>query len=172
MSLQIRRIILRFLAFILLQVLVLKQINLGGAEFNYFSILIYPVTILLLPIHINKTFLLLISFLVGITVDLFYNSPGVHAGALVFMAFLRPYVLKYLEPSSHYGSTDMPYATKFGLLWYMRYIGILLFIFLFTYFSIEIFTFFYFKTILLKTIFSFIISFGFLLIHQMLFNPK
>jgi rod shape-determining protein MreD len=164
--------IVRILIFVVLQVLIFKQISLGGEDFRYFHLLIYPVAIILLPIDTPKVAVLLIAFITGLTVDVFYDSPGLHASALVLMAFLRPSTLRALAPDTGYSKATYPVASSFGLLWYIQYAGILLGVFLFTYFSLEAFTFYYIGSILLKTIFSFIASFALLILHQILFNPK
>ena len=89
--------IIRFLLYILLQVLVLKEINLVGTNHNYVFIIIYPVAILTLPIKIPQFFIILIAFAIGFIVDLFYMSPGVHAGACLWMVLCRPLVLRLFE---------------------------------------------------------------------------
>ena len=164
--------ILRIILFVAMQVLIFKHISLGGEEFRYFHLLIYPVAIILLPIDTPKTAVLLIAFSTGLAVDMFYDSPGLHASALVLMAFLRPYTLRALAPDTGYSKVAYPVASSFGLLWYLQYAGFLLFVFLFTYFSLEAFTLYYIWSILLKTFFSFIASFALLILHQILFNPK
>ena len=172
MNRTVQRNIGRFIFFVLLQVLILKRIHIGGPDFSYFYILIYPIPLLMLPVRTPRIALLIIAFVCGLLIDVFYDSPGVHAGALVFTAFLRPFVLKYLEPDTGYATTDVPVASRFGLIWYLQYSGILLLIFLLVYFSLEMFSYVFWTTILLKTIFSFIISLALVIIHQILFNPR
>lgn len=166
------RNITRIILFVLIQVLVFKQIALGGAEFNYFHILVYPIAIMLLPIDTPNTLVLLIAFVVGLSVDMFYDSPGLHAASLVFMAFLRPLVLRALTPDTGYMKNSFPVASFFGLLWYIQYTGILLFIFCFMYFSLEAFTMVYILSILLKTFFSFLVSYAIIILHQIILNPR
>lgn len=164
--------IIRIIVAGLLQVLVFKQIQLGGADFNYFHLLVYPVVIMLLPINLPSVIVLLVSFVTGLGVDAFYDTPGLHAGALVMMGFSRPAVLRFLAPDSGYTKTMHPVANNFGLLWYIQYTSILLFIFLLTYFSLEAFTPVYISSILIKTFLSFIASFVIILLHQIIMNPK
>lgn len=170
-SLTVRNII-RTILFILVQVLVFKQVALGGADFNYFHIIIYPLAILLLPIDTPKPLVLLIAFAVGLLVDVFYDSIGLHAAALVFMAYLRPVVLRALQPDTGYKKNAFPVASVFGLLWYLQYSGFLLFVFLLVYFSFEAFTPVYIGSILLKTFLSFLVSFALVILHQIIVNPK
>ncbi|MBW2936830.1 rod shape-determining protein MreD [Aureisphaera sp. CAU 1614] len=81
----------RFLVLILLQVVLLDHINFLG----YVNPYLYIYFILLYPLTGNKSLLILLSFLLGLSVDMFNNSGGIHAGASVFIAWIRPLVLKY-----------------------------------------------------------------------------
>jgi hypothetical protein len=164
--------ILRFILIVLLQGLILRRIAMGGAHFNYIFILIYPILIFLLPMKTSRSLLLIIGFILGCLVDLFYDSFGVHMIACVFAAFLRPWVLKTLEPRGGYPVNSSPTARHFGLRWFMQYSGILLFLFLFFYFSVEVFTYARFGEIMLKTLSSFVVSFLVILFYITIFNPR
>ena len=81
---------IRFISLVLLQVLVLNHINL----FGYLNPLVYIVWVFLFPIRKNKTLFLLASFSLGISVDFFSDSGGIHAAATLFIAFVRLPILK------------------------------------------------------------------------------
>lgn len=164
--------IIRFGVIILLQGLILRRIALGGTQFNYISILFYPVLIALLPMKTPRSAMLFIGFALGMILDLFYDSLGVHASACVFTAFMRPWVLQLLEPRGGYPVNANPTKRDFGPAWFTQYIGILLILHLTFYFCIEVFTFAYLGQILLKIVSSFIVSLGAILIFMFLFNPK
>lgn len=51
--------------------------------------------IILYPVNGNKYGILLASFFLGIVMDLFCNSGGVHAAACLVLAFCRPYIFKF-----------------------------------------------------------------------------
>ena len=165
-------LVLRFVFIILLQGLIFQRISLGGPHFNYIAILFYPVLLMLLPMKISRSLLLIIGFALGFAIDMFYESPGVHMSACVFMAFIRPWFLKLMEPRGGYPVNSNPTAHAFGLVWFMQYSGILLFLFLFFYFSVEVFTYFRFFEILLKTLSSFVVSFLAILLYVSIFNPR
>lgn len=55
----------------------------------------YILFIILYPVNGNKSGLLLASFLLGLTMDLFSNSGGIHATACIVLAYLRPYIFKF-----------------------------------------------------------------------------
>jgi len=83
--------IVRFVVLVLVQVLILNHINFLG----YINPYLYPLFILVFPLTGNKGALIFISFILGLTIDLFDNSGGIHAAACVFIAWIRPIVLKY-----------------------------------------------------------------------------
>ena len=76
---------------LLLQVLLLNHINFLG----YINPYLYLLFILLYPFTGNKSLLIFLSFLLGFSVDVFADSGGVHAAASVFVAWLRPWLLKF-----------------------------------------------------------------------------
>lgn len=161
--------ILRFLGLFAVQVLILTNVEINSSYVNLF---IYPLFLLLLPIRIPKVTFLVIAFLLGITIDMFYDSSGVHAAVCVFTAYIRPGVLALLEPRGGYEPSHKPTKNQFGAAWFFQYVGIILFIHLLLVFLLEVFSFVGFGTILLKTILSFIISMILISIYTYLFNPK
>lgn len=118
--------IVRFLALYFLQVLILRPLSIGWEGFFYFNAHIYPLFILLLPLRISKPAMLLLAFLIGIAVDMFYDTPGMHAASLVFMAYARSYVLSYLEPREGYNVNYSPTKKRFGLTWFFQYASIMI----------------------------------------------
>lgn len=164
--------IVRFILLALIQVLVLKRVNLVWGDFRYVHLLIYPLFIILLPLKTNETLVVFLGFLMGLTMDIFYDSIGVHASALVFTAFIRKFILKVLEPFEGYHVEEVPSAFKMGFLWFLSYSSILMVLHLLFYFSVEAFSFVYYVDIILKTIFSFVFSLLLILIHQLIFRTK
>ncbi len=128
--------------------------------------------ILLLPVKTTRSLLLIIAFVFGICLDIFYDSPGIHAAALVFTAYVRNIVIALLEPFSGYNIDDVPTIKQLGFSWFISYISILLLIHFFVYFSIEAFSFVYIFEIFLSSVFSFICSFIVVMIIQFIFNTK
>ena len=59
---------------------------------------LYFVFVLWLPFSMSRTGLLLTSFLLGLSVDYFSLTPGLHAAACVLIAYLRPYLITILIP--------------------------------------------------------------------------
>lgn len=81
----------RFILLLALQILVFNNLNLGG----YLTAFPYILFIILYPVNGNKSNLLIASFFLGLIMDLFCNSGGVHATACIILAYLRPYFFKF-----------------------------------------------------------------------------
>ncbi len=84
---EIIRYSLWFAFYVLLQILITRNIVL----FNYAFCFVYIGAILLLPTEVNRTFLLILGFLTGLVVDVFYNTLGLHAAATLLIAYLKPF---------------------------------------------------------------------------------
>ena len=160
--------IFRFIGLVLFQVLILDQLNLHGFINPY----IYPLFLLLLPLQIAPWALMLLGFTLGISVDLFTNSMGLHAAASVFMAFLRPYVLTLVIPSGGYEAEDSPTIRSLGLGWFFSYAFVLILLHHLAYFYLEVFRFSGFFTTFLKVILSSFFSIFLIIVAQYLSSPK
>ncbi len=166
------RHVLRFVFLTLAQVMVLERINLGGGDFNYISIFLYPLAIMLLPIQLPTVVAMLFGLAQGMMLDAFYDSPGVHTSACVFIAYMRYFVLGWLEPTGGYDNITSPTKRALGFGWFLTYTLIIMLLHLLWYFSVEAFSFVYIKEILLRTGSSFVVSFLFVILYQFIFDPS
>ena len=82
---------IRFIVFLSLQVLIFNNINL----FGYLNPYPYILFIILYPVNSNKSVLLLGSFFLGLSLDMFCNSGGIHTTASIALAYLRPSLFKF-----------------------------------------------------------------------------
>ena len=82
---------IRFIVFLSLQVLIFNNINL----FGYLNPYPYILFIILYPVNSNKSVLLLGSFFLGLSLDMFCNSGGIHTTASIALAYLRPTLFKF-----------------------------------------------------------------------------
>ena len=82
---------IRFIVFLSLQVLIFNNINL----FGYINPYTYILFIILFPVNSNKSVLLLGSFFLGLLLDIFCDSGGVHTTASIVLAFLRPTLFRF-----------------------------------------------------------------------------
>ncbi len=83
--------ILRFILLLTAQVLVFSNINFLG----YINPYPYILFVLLYPVNGNKSSLLLSSFALGLLIDLFSDSGGIHATATTFLAYIRPNLFRF-----------------------------------------------------------------------------
>ena len=83
--------IARFILLLLAQVLIFNRMDLFGFV-NPFPYILF---IILYPVNGNKTGLLVASFFLGLIMDMFWNSGGVHAAACLVLAYFRPAIFKF-----------------------------------------------------------------------------
>jgi rod shape-determining protein MreD len=152
----------RFIILVLIQILILNNIQFSV----YVNPFIYILFILLMPFETPNWLILLSGFLLGMTIDLFSNTIGMHASATVFMAFLRPYVLKLLEPREGYEPGTFPRLYYFGFSWFLSYSVILVSFHHLFLFYIEVFRFADFFSTLIRVIFSTLFSMVIILLSQ------
>ena len=87
----------RFILLLAAQVLIFNNINFLGF-INPFPYILF---IILYPVNGNKSGLLASSFILGILMDLFWNSGGVHTAACVMLAYYRPLLFKFASGLSY-----------------------------------------------------------------------
>ena len=163
---------LRFILLLLIQILLFKQLNILHIGPVYPDIFVYPLFLFLLPLTISRELLLILGFALGLFVDWFYDSWGLHASACVFISFVRPFLLRSIEPKGGYTLTYGPTIQRYQIAWFLRYTSWMMVFFLSFYYSMEVFTPVFFLEILLKTISGFASSMVFIIIVMLIFNPK
>ncbi|MDN5203491.1 Rod shape-determining protein MreD [Fulvivirgaceae bacterium BMA10] len=161
--------ILYFILYLSIQVIFIKNVVLFGRGFCF----LYIVFLLLLPLEIGPLALMLIGFLTGFIVDVFYDSLGMHAAACVLIMFLRPHLMNVLTPRGGYEQVPVPTLKLMGLEWFSTYTFILVFIHSMALFYIEAGGFNRFFFTFSKVISSSILTFILIIILQYLFYmPK
>lgn len=83
--------IFRFISLFLLQIIIFNNINL----FGFVSPFPYVLFIILFPVNGNKSALLISSFFLGLLLDIFSNSGGIHTTASILLAYFRPSIFKF-----------------------------------------------------------------------------
>ena len=161
--------LIRFTALILMQVLILKNIDLGSYAY-YFKIWIYPLALLMLPLRLPAGIILTLAFATGIIVDMFYNSAGMHAGACVAMMFFRPLFINILEPRGGYDNNPLPSRIKLGTPWLLKYTAFCLAVFVVVYSLNETFLFEKINMALIKAVFTYLVSFPVIILPVFIFN--
>ncbi len=156
------RNILRFFALVIIQVLVFNNLEING----YINPYIYILFILLLPFETPHFMILISGFLLGIFVDIFSETLGLHTLATVFMAYIRPYVLSSFAPRDGYGLGSFPRVHYYGWPWFIKYTSILTLAHHLVLFYAESFTFEDFFGNLYRTILSSIFSIAIICFSQ------
>lgn len=160
------RYIIYFIVLVLIQVFLLNNIQLGGFINPYFYVLL----ILILPFEIPRWFLLVVALFLGMSIDIFSNTIGMHSSAAVFMAFLRPYVLKLISPRDGYEKETLPQLKYYGAAWFIRYSAILIFSHHLFLFYIEVFSLSNFFATFVRVVLSSIFTILLVLISQYFFR--
>lgn len=157
---------IRFVALVLVQVLIFNHVNFYG----YINPYIYILFVAFFPVKNNRVNLILFSFLLGLTIDLFQDSGGIHAASTVFIAYARPTILKF-----SFGSVYEHHTVKFNtielgsILTYISALTVLHHIILF---SLEIFSISKIILVLQKTLFSSIFTILLSIIITIIFSRK
>ena len=153
---------------ILAQVMILKDLELFQVAFC----MPYVLLILLLPYNFNRVAALVVGFLLGLFVDMFYDTPGIHAAACVLIAFIRPY---WLDATLCGASSDANIKLglkSLGLQWFLTFALPLTFLHHFTLFFIEAGGFGLFWLTTQKVLYSTLYSYICMMIFQYIFSSN
>ena len=116
-----RSVILSAISFFVLlvfQVMLFKKLVLYNTAFCF----IYIAFVLLLPVETNPLLLMLLAFILGLMIDVFYDHQGMHAAASVAIAYLRNYWLALITPQTGYEAGVSPTLSSFGFIWFITYV--------------------------------------------------
>lgn len=114
----------------------------------------------------------MLAFITGLTIDLFYDTAGMHAAACTLIGFTRHYILKLLSPRDGYETGQVPTYVSMGPVWFISYTSTMIFLHHLFFFYLEIFRFSEFFTTLLRVILSTIGTFALIYIIQFLFHSE
>lgn len=109
--------IARFFGLILLQGLIIDNIDLGPN--------IYPMTyllfLILLPAETPSWGVMILGFLMGLGIDTFNSTLGLHISACVLIAFARPLILRLLSPRDGYEPGQSFGLNTMGIKWMLYF---------------------------------------------------
>jgi len=138
---------------VLIQVLILNNVLFLG----YINPMIYVLFIFVYPIKENKYSILLYSFFIGLLIDVFSNSGGSNAAAMLLIAYIRLPILKIIQ-----NNIDFDYllfnVKKLNFTQLLIYVFALIFIHHLIVFSLEYYSLKGFSFIVLKTLYASIFS--------------
>lgn len=156
----------RFILLIFLQVLVLNNINFAG----YINPYLYILFILLFPFSSNQSLFLFLSFLLGLSIDIFEDSGGVNAAACLVAAFVRPSILRFSFGISYDHQNIRLAMAPIGAK--LSYIFLMVLLHHLVLFSLEMFSFSHIILILKKTLFSSIFTVILVYLSLSLFSKR
>ncbi|HSH67075.1 MAG TPA: rod shape-determining protein MreD [Bacteroidia bacterium] len=165
---EIIRNIIRFILLVAVQVLIINNIELG----RFINPFLYVLFIIILPFETPKWLVMIAAFLIGITVDMFSDTGGMHAAACVFIGYLRPGVLKLFSPRDGYEFGTQPTVQYLGVPWFLSYAGILILSHHLILFYLEIFRLSEFFSTLLRVLISSFATLFLVIVTQYLFYRK
>jgi hypothetical protein len=154
--------------YVLLHVLVASKLVLFDLGWCFF----YLGFLLFLPITTPIVLQLVLGFGVGLTIDIFYDTGGVHAAAAVLLMYLRPWVLRLLTPRDGYDAADSVNVHQMGWQWFLVYTSLLVSIHHLAFFLLELGSFQIIGITLAKVVVSTLFTGITLLIVQLLFFPS
>ncbi|MDR3251192.1 MAG: rod shape-determining protein MreD [Tannerella sp.] len=160
------RIILSAVIMVLLQTLVLNNIHI----FGFVSPFIYIYVIMKLPFDVTRSGIIFVSFLIGLVVDIFSNTLGLHAAACTFMGFMRMPLLERLFFLKEFPERSIPSFNLFGYDKFIRYTLLLVAIHHVTLFLIESFSLFQPLLMIIRMVTSIMLTSLIILIIEA-FNP-
>ena len=157
-----------FVLYIFLQIMFMKNLVLFDKAFCF----IYIGFLLLLPFETNTVMLLIWGCVVGLFVDIFYDSLGIHMAASVLLVYLRPYWINLITPRGGYEVGMEPTLKLMKFEWFATYALPLIFVHHFALFYIETGGFSLFFFTLVKVIASVLFTFTTVVLFQYLFYPS
>ena len=158
----IARNILRCVVVILFQVLIMDNVMINGYMIPY----IYILFILLMPFETPRWVQLLAGFALGLALDLFSGTLGMHTAASVLAAFARPYLLDLLASRDGYEPETFPRIHYYGFLWFLKYTALIVVIHHLALFYLEVFQLKHFFSTLLRVILSSVLSTSTIVLSQ------
>jgi rod shape-determining protein MreD len=146
--------ILWIFGLVLLQGLILNNVLFFGYLNPYF----YLIFILFIPFDTDRAALLLLAFFIGLGIDLFENSGGLHAAATTFIAFNRSLILRLVsgKRGREFNELRMRDLTFASIALYMF---IMIFVHHFCLFALEAFRFSEITVVILRTLYSSLFTF-------------
>ena len=108
--------------------------------FGYATVYIYLLFILKMPRFATRSEQMIWAFALGLTIDIFGDTPGINAAAATMLAFMRNYILAMFIPNGI--NEDLIPGTRV-LRWgaYVSYAAICTLLFSFVFFALELLTF-------------------------------
>ena len=155
------KILIYFVLFVSIQVLILNNIHL----FRITTPFLYLYVIIKTPVNVSRSTMIIVSFLLGIVIDVFSNTLGMHAAACTLAGMIRnPLIFTFSE--KELTENALPSYRTLGVGAFMKYVISLVALHHITLFFIESISFFdpvflffrIFASVILTVLFIFIVE--------------
>src|SRR5690606_20545239 len=160
--------VLRFIILIFLQVFLLKNL----VFYNFNVPYLYILFVLLLPFETPNWLLFVLSFCLGLTIDLFSDYLCLSAACFTIFSFVRISFINITVQKDNYDSDPEPTLGIMGFRWFFFYATILSTIHHFFLFNLEVFTFSEILNTLARVLISSLFTISLILITELLFYRK
>lgn len=162
------QIIILGIILVLAQVIVFNHICL----FNVAVPMVFFYLIIRLPITLSTNWMLTIGFFLGLIVDIFSDTYGMNALACTVEAMLRRPILRLYVPREEDLTRPEPSMHSLGTTTYLKYILTMTLLYCTLIFLIEAFTFFNPIQLMMRIVFSTILSMILMLGIDSLMTPR
>ncbi len=169
MTIPISKFIFKFFGVTLLQILLLNNLTLN----QYIIPQLYIILLLDLPINISKYLLLFIGLGLGLVLDVFSGTMGIHSTACLILCFARPSIIASITPKEAYNSLTSLQEDRNNLFdWYLKYCLLLIPIFHIALYFFEAYTLQFFFSTLFRALICSIVTMVFIFIYKILFLKR
>lgn len=156
----------RFVLLVLIQVLIFNSLNFWGT----INPLVYVIFFYWYPLKGNHGLFMLVSFILGLIIDVFSDTLALNAIASLTVAYVRPVILRFcfgvnyeFQNFSFKNTTNLQRLTFLALLVFLHHL---------LYFSLEIFSFGHFLLILRKVLSTGLVTLVLCALLSTLFSPR
>lgn len=160
--------LVRFVVLIFFQVFLLKNIG----YYNLATPFLYILFILLLPFEISNGLLFFLAFITGLTVDVFYDTPGLNAAACTVLALVRILFISVTVQRDGFDNEPEPSLGIMGFRWFFFYTLTLTLFHHLALFTIETFRFTEFSYTMMRVVLSSALTILLVLVAEFIFFRK
>lgn len=127
--------IIRFIFLVLVQVLIFNRLNF----FGFINPMVYILFLYWYPIKENRAAFIGLSFLLGLSIDFFFDTMALHSAATITIAYLRPTIMRFVFGINYeFQSFKLSNTTRAQQF---TFLALLILVHHLVYFSLEIFSF-------------------------------
>ncbi len=153
---------------LLIQHFVINNIQLDGRAHPFICVYL----LFLFHHRYSRTALMFVALVSGLFLDILSGNYGLHSSALVFAAFLRPYLFSMIIQEADSEDIIYPHINSIGLQPFIILLGIYVLIFQSFILVLEAFTFQHFPYLLLNILLGSVFSFLFIFVLELVLFRK